>query len=162
MARRTEFGREVIAGQWASAEFQALGLLWELDLPVPYPVQLSDTEMLMEFIGHDGVAAPRLAQTRPAPDLLADLWDQLVEVLETLAANGWAHGDLSAYNILLDAERLIVIDWPQVVDVIGNPGGFEFLRRDVTNICSWFGARGLDVDPDGLFGDLAALAAGGY
>ncbi|WP_048554140.1 serine protein kinase RIO [Nostocoides japonicum] len=160
MARRTEFGREVIAVQWAGAEFGALGRLWELELPVPYPVQLSDTEMLMEFIGHDGVAAPRLAQARPEPDLLAELWDQLVDALETLAENGWAHGDLSAYNVLLDGERLVIIDWPQIVDVIGNPNGFDYLERDVTNVCSWFAARGLDVDRHALFGDLAARAAG--
>lgn len=160
MARRTEFGREVIAGQWAGAEFAALGRLWELGLPVPYPVQLSNTEMLMELIGHDGVAAPRLAQTRPAPDLLAELWAQLVEALETLAENGWTHGDLSAYNVLLDGDRLVLVDWPQIVDVTGNPGGFDYLERDVANVCSWFAARGLDVDRHALFGDLAALAAG--
>ena len=47
MARRTDFGKQVIAGQWAAAEFDALGRLWELDLPVPYPVQLDESEMLM-------------------------------------------------------------------------------------------------------------------
>ena len=162
MARRTEFGREVIAGQWAGAEFGALGRLWELGLPVPYPVQLSDTEMLMEFVGHDGVAAPRLAQARPERDLLAHLWDQVVQVLETLAEHGWTHGDLSAYNVLLDGDRLVVIDWPQIVDVIGNPNGFDYLERDVTNISTWFVARGLDVDRHALFGELAARAAGAW
>ena len=39
MARRTEFGRELLAGQWASAEFEALGRLWELGLPVPAEVK---------------------------------------------------------------------------------------------------------------------------
>ena len=51
MARRTDFGKEMIAGQWAGAEFGALGELWGLGLPVPYPVQLDGTEVLMEFIG---------------------------------------------------------------------------------------------------------------
>ena len=162
MARRTEFGREVIAGQWAGAEFGALGRLWSLGLPVPYPVQLSDTEMLMEFIGDldSGVAAPRLAQARPDRDLLADLWQQLLESLETLAEHGWAHGDLSAFNLLLDGDRLVLIDWPQVVDIIGNPRGFEYLQRDVHNVATWFIGRGLAVDETEVFGDLAALAAG--
>ncbi len=162
MARRTDFGKEVIAGQWAGAEFGALARLWELGLPVPYPVQLSDTEMLMEFIGDQdtGVAAPRLAQCRPEQADLPALWAQVQGVLEELAANGWAHGDLSAFNILKDGDRLVVIDWPQIVDVIGNPHGFDFLRRDVTNVATWFGARGLVVDVEAVFGDLAALAAG--
>ncbi len=162
MARRTEFGREVIATQWAGAEFGALGRLWELDLPVPYPVQLSETEMLMEFIGDPEtcVGAPRLAQARPGHDQLEDLWQQLLTTLETLAENGWAHGDLSAFNVLLHADRLVVIDWPQIVDVIGNPRGFEYLQRDVHNVATWFTARGLAVDEAEVFGDLAALAAG--
>src|SRR6476469_2018223 len=63
LARRTEFGRELAAGQWAGAEFGALTTLWELGAPVPYPVQLYGTELLLEFIGTpDGQAAPRLAQ----------------------------------------------------------------------------------------------------
>jgi len=162
MARRTEFGKEVIAGQWAGAEFDALGRLWALGLPVPYPVQLSSTEMLMEFIGDQdtGVAAPRLAQHRPDGDRLPDLWDQLRRVMATLAEHGWAHGDLSAFNVLVDGDRLVVIDWPQVVDVIGNPHGFDFLQRDVANVAGWFAARGLHIDVEEVFGDLAALAAG--
>jgi RIO kinase 1 len=162
MARRTEFGREVIAGQWAGAEFGALGRLWELDLPVPYPVQLSETEMLMEFIGDavTGEAAPRLAQARPDAALLEDLWQQVLRTLETLADHGWAHGDLSAFNLLLDDERIVVIDWPQIVDVIGNPRGFEYLERDVRNVATWFTSRGLVIDEAEVFGDLAAIAAG--
>ena len=158
MARRTEFGRELLSGQWASAEFEALGTLWGMGLPVPYPVQLSDREMLMEFIGDDGIAAPRLAQTRPDRQLLAELFEQLREAMGVLARHGWTHGDLSPYNVLLDGERLVLIDWPQIVDVIGNPRGFEFLERDVANMCRWFTARGLDVDEGELLGDLVADA----
>ncbi|GAA2733777.1 RIO kinase 1 [Pedococcus aerophilus] len=158
MARRTEFGRELLSGQWAMAEFEALGTLWDMGIPVPYPVQLDDREMLMEFIGEDGVAAPRLAQARPAADLLPELFEQLRAVLVALAERGWTHGDLSPYNVLLHHERLVVIDWPQIVDIIGNPRGFEFLERDVTNMCRWFTTRGLDVDHGELLGDLVAAA----
>ena len=158
MARRTEYGRELLSGQWATAEFDALGTLWELGLPVPYPVQLSDREMLMELIGSDGQAAPRLAQTRPSRHLLAELFEQVRSAMTTLARRGWAHGDLSPYNVLLDGERLVIIDWPQIVDVIGNPRGFEFLGRDVATMCRWFTARGLAVDEGELLGDLVAEA----
>lgn len=160
MARRTEFGRAMIAGQWASAEFDALGRLWELGLPVPYPVQLSEAEMLMEFIGDGRTAAPRLVQTKPSPDLLAQLFEEFRGVVLTLAEEGWAHGDLSPYNVLVHEDRLVVIDWPQIVDVVGNPHGFEFLERDIRTMCDWFTRRGLAVDADLVFGDAAALAAG--
>jgi RIO kinase 1 len=158
MSRRTEFGKELLSGQWAIAEFEALSTLWGMGLPVPYPVQLSDREMLMEFIGADGEAAPRLSQTRPDPRLLPDLFEQLRSSMVVLAQRGWAHGDLSPYNVLLHEERLVIIDWPQIVDIIGNPRGFEFLERDVANMCRWFVSKGLAVDEGELLGDLVAEA----
>jgi RIO kinase 1 len=161
MARRTEFGKAMISSQWAFAEFNALGELWRLGLPVPYPVQINGTELLMELIGDQGdvaSAAPRLAQVRPDPGLLGELFEQLRVAMTTLALHGWAHGDLSPYNVLLDHERLVIIDWPQIVDIIGNPAGPDFLRRDTRNMCAWFTSRGLVVDEDQLFGDFMAAA----
>ena len=142
MAIRTEFGRELIAGQWASAEFTVLSRLWEAGAAVPYPVQLIGTELMMEFIGNDGVAAPRLAQVRPDRADAADLYQQMREVLRQLADAGYAHGDLSPYNVLVDDGRLVLIDLPQAVDLVGNPQGFDYLHRDCVNICSWFQAHG--------------------
>ena len=144
VAGRTAFGRQAIAGQWAQAEFSALARLYAAGIPVPYPAQILDTELLLEFIGSaDGIAAPRLAETRPGPAELAGLWDQLVQALVALARDGLAHGDLSAYNLLLHDGRLVMIDLPQVVDVIANPRGAFFLTRDAENIGRWFAAHGL-------------------
>jgi RIO kinase 1 len=158
MARRTDFGKAMISSQWASAEFNALAQLWGLGLPVPYPVQISGTEVLMEFIGDQGQAAPRLAQTHPEPALLVELFEQLRTAMCELALRGWAHGDLSPFNVLLYGDRLVIIDWPQIVDIIGNPRGPEFLQRDCHNICAWFAGRGLAVDEQELFGELMAAA----
>jgi RIO kinase 1 len=158
MAKKTAHGRAVAAGQWAWAEWESLKRLWSLGLPVPYPVQLDGTELLMEWITHDGDSAPRLAQTRPARDLLECYFDQVRHVLAELARHGIVHGDLSAYNILAAGERLVIIDLPQVVDLVGNPAGPDFLLRDCTNVCTWFRARGLEVDEHDLFGELLAHA----
>ncbi len=75
-----------------------------------------------------------------------------------MVQDGLVHGDLSPYNVLAAGERLVVIDLPQVVDLVGNAQGFDFLLRDCTNMCTWFRARGLDVDAQDLFGDLVAHA----
>ena len=143
-ASRTAYGKQAIAGQWANAEFAALCQLHGAGLPVPYPVQITGTEVLLEFIGDpDGTAAPRLAETRPSAGDLAGLWDQLVTALAALAALGLAHGDLSPYNLLVHDGRLVLIDLPQVVDVVANPNGRGFLDRDARNVAAWFAARGL-------------------
>jgi RIO kinase 1 len=165
MNTRTSFGKELIAGQWAAAEFAALAQLWQVGeatglVRVPYPVQLAGTELMLEFIGdwEAGEAAPRLAQLRPDPDQLTDLWAQLVDALSVMARSQIMHGDLSPYNLLVHDGRLVLIDLPQIVDVVTNPQGGEFLARDVRNVARWFAARGLDVDADDLIEQLSVEA----
>ncbi len=148
MATRSAFGMQVIAGQWANAEFAALSRLYGAGVPVPYPVQIVGTEVLLEFVGDDdGTAAPRLAEARPRGTALTAAWDQLVDAMVTLARHGFAHGDLSAYNLLLHDERLVLIDLPQIVDVVANPQGAGYLDRDARNVGAWFTARGLTGHP---------------
>ena len=158
LKRKSTWGKVVAAGEWAIAEWDALKRLWLLGAAVPYPVQIDGMEILMEWITVDGETAPRLAQTRPEPRLLASYFDQVREFLALLVQDGIVHGDLSAYNILAAGERLVVIDLPQIVDLVGNANGMDFLLRDCTNICGWFKARGLDVDEQVLFGELMAHA----
>ncbi|WP_028651089.1 serine protein kinase RIO [Nocardioides halotolerans] len=163
LKRKSTFGKLVAAGEWAVSEWGALVRLWSLGLPVPYPVQIDGTEILMEWItvlDEDGTVqtAPRLAQTRPSPELLASYFQQLSDALATMVQNGVVHGDLSAYNILAAGDRLVIIDLPQIVDLVGNLNGMDYLQRDCANICGWFRSRGLDVDEHALFGELLAHA----
>jgi len=158
LKRKSTWGRVVAAGEWAISEWDALKRLWSLGLPVPYPVQIDGTEILMEWIQVDGDSAPRLAQTRPEPELLLLYFDQLREAMATMVQAGIVHGDLSPYNILAAGERLVIIDLPQVVDLVGNAQGMDFLMRDCANVCGWFRARGFEVDEHELFGDLLATA----
>ncbi|MDT0201117.1 RIO1 family regulatory kinase/ATPase [Nocardioides sp. AE5] len=159
---KSNFGRHVAVGQWAASEWECLCRLWLAGAPVPYPVQLDGTEILMEFITDtDGLPAPRLAQARPGPGLLRDYFEQLRAALAILARHGIAHGDLSAYNLLATGERLVVIDLPQAVDLAGNRQGLDFLMRDCRNVCTWFRHHGLApeiADEDALFAHLVAGA----
>jgi len=112
----------------------------------------------MEWITVDGDTAPRLAQTRPCPALLASYFEQLRDALAVMVQHGVVHGDLSAYNLLAAGDRLVIIDLPQIVDIAGNLAGMDFLMRDCANVCAWFRSRGLDVDEHDLFGELLAHA----
>ncbi len=163
MARKTEFGRAVESRLWANAEFGTLKLLWQEGVPVPYPVQIDGREILMEFIGTGTTAAPRLAQLSPDPRTAKLLWGQLVDGLIRIARLGFAHGDLSPYNILVRDPggadpRAVIIDVPQIVDLASNPRGADFLLRDCHNVASWFARHGLDVDADSLFAELMGHA----
>ena len=160
MANRTSLGRQLIAQQWAATEFATLGQLWSAGIPVPYPVQLDRTELLLELIGDDGVAAPRLADLDADVGELDDLWQQCVEVLCALGAAGLTHGDLSAFNVLVQDGRVVLIDLPQVVDIVVNPQGLEYLLRDCHNISAWFAKRGVAADADELRAQILASRPG--
>lgn len=163
MARKTGFGRAVAAGLWAAAEWRALNRLYEAGVPVPYPVQLDGTELLLEFVSSGDAAAPRLHQVRPSPAQLEVLFHQVREAMHLMTALGVVHGDLSPFNLLVaDADdpepRLVIIDVPQLVDLVANPNAVEFLHRDCTNVAQWFTTRGRPVDADELLADLLAHA----
>ena len=167
-ARGTAYGRKVSAAVWSYAEFEALCTLHRLGLPVPYPIQVNGTEILMEFIGAKAAgaasrrdssqtqAAPRLAQVRTTKPELRGYLDQVVDILVRLAEGGYAHGDLSPYNLLVQGDRIVVIDLPQLVEIASNPTGMDFLHRDCVNVCTWFTRQGVDADPEALFADLVA------
>ncbi|WP_165831701.1 serine protein kinase RIO [Brachybacterium endophyticum] len=176
IARGSAFGKRAAAGQWARAEFDTLCRLHAAGLAVPYPVQIQGTEVCMEFIGTHGAAAgdrpeasgipvagPRLHEKRPDPDRAVQWAGELREFVVSLAEMGLVHGDLSAYNVLVDPrsprERLVVIDVPQVIDLIANPNGPEFLRRDCVNVCTWLRSHGTDrreADADEWFAEAMA------
>jgi RIO kinase 1 len=156
--RKSTFGKLIAAGEWAISEWDALKRFYALGLPVPYPVQIDGTEILMEWITVDGETAPRLAQTRPDKALLESYFDQLRDAMATMVQHGIVHGDLSAYNILAAGDRLVIIDLPQIVDLVGNINGMDFLMRDCANVCGWFRSKGLEVDEHDLFGELVAHA----
>lgn len=70
MVRKSRHGREVAARQWAWAEWEALRRFRLAGVPVPCPVQVDGTEILMELVTVDGEPARRLASTRPDRALL--------------------------------------------------------------------------------------------
>src|SRR3546814_16003209 len=52
---------------------------------------------------------------------------------------GLIHGDLSPYNVLVDAEGPVLIDFPQVVCAAGNNAARQMLLRDVNNLTAYLG-----------------------
>jgi RIO kinase 1 len=154
--RMSTHGKALLQERWTNHEHDVMGVLWEAGVSVPYPVKFAEDRFDMEYIGDSRGAAPTLARLRPRGPLLAVMWDQLVENLERMVAAGYAHGDLSAYNLLWWADELWLIDLPQAVDIAANPMGIDFLHRDVANIAAWFGRQGLERDPDELFALLLA------
>jgi RIO kinase 1 len=154
--RMSTHGKALLQERWTNHEHDVMSALWDGGVRVPYPVRFADDRFDMEYVGDRSEAAPTLARLRPRGAVLASMWDQLVDNLRLVVAVGFAHGDLSAYNLLWWADELWLIDFPQAVDIAANPMGLDFLHRDVANITTWFGRQGLRRDPEELFALLLA------
>lgn len=163
MAQGTRAGMSFRAQLWLETEFESLSKLWAIGCAVPYPVQKLGVELMMEYIGDEEEAAPRLinAVSELEAGAVADLFVQLGEALRLMTSVGIVHGDLSPYNLLVWKERLYVIDMPQAVDPILQPEGLSLLERDVTNLCKWFSSKGVTTDAVALYRELLELLRAG-
>jgi RIO kinase 1 len=131
---------------------------WQAGASVPYPVEQTDHGLLMEFIGDDSQAAPKLGQARLTGPEMTSAWEQLLASLRALTAAGLVHADLSAYNLLWWEGRLVVIDLPQAVEFTTNTDAYDLLHRDVANVGDWFNRHGAGVDVEAVYAELLALA----
>ena len=152
--RMSTYGKHLLQDRWTGHEFDVMRQLWAAGVNVPYPVGFGDDVLDLEYVGDFDGVAPQLAAARLRDDELDDAHRQLVEGLRAITRAGFAHGDLSAYNLLWWQDELWFIDFPQAIDVAANLQGLDFLHRDVTNVCTWFQRRGVDTDPEDLFADL--------
>jgi RIO kinase 1 len=155
---RTGHGRRLMVEQWRSQELATMQTLWSAGADVPYPVQILDDGVLMEFVGDVDQAAPRLVSARLDPDELARAFAQIVENLHRFTATSVVHADLSPFNVLWWKGRISIIDLPQASDLLLNPHGFDLLHRDVVRMCDWFVRKGVHCNADELFAQLLASA----
>jgi RIO kinase 1 len=156
VGKRTGFGQELSAALWPINELAMLRRAWSAGARVPYPVDREDDGILMEFFGDGLQAAPRLVDARLERTRLIGAWEQLLVSVRALTRAGIVHGDLSVYNLLWWEGQVVLIDFPQAVDVHTNPEAPGLLHRDVTNVATWFGRRGVNIDPERVFGRLVS------
>jgi RIO kinase 1 len=147
----TRHGQEIRAALWPINELAMLRRAWDAGASVPYPIDIVDDGVLMEYIGERSEAAPRLVNARLDRSSLDDAWRQLVESVSLMARAHLVHADLSVYNLLWWQDRVIVIDFPQAVDATTNPAAPDLLHRDITNAGTWFARRGVAVDIEATF-----------
>ena len=158
VARMTDHGKKLLGDRWIGHELDIMRTLWEAGADVPYPVELAGDGILMELIGDETEAAPRLVSARLTASDLSAAFTQLVENLHILARASIVHADLSPFNVLWWQGRICLIDFPQATDLLLNPQGFDLLHRDVVRICEWFRRKGLECEPDEIFAELLGAA----
>jgi RIO kinase 1 len=156
--RMTKYGKKLLTGRWTGHELDVMQHAWNAGVNVPFPVGARGDGLLMQFVGDEGRAAPRLAEAKLSATEIRNASAQLVDNLVALVGAGFVHADLSAFNVLWWHDEVWLIDFPQAVDITTNPHAFDYLHRDVTNVCNWFARHGVAVDAGELYAELIAVA----
>ncbi|WP_461481623.1 PA4780 family RIO1-like protein kinase [Porticoccus sp.] len=140
MGKGTRFGRQQQEEAWQNAEVNALYKVANAGVRVPTAYGCFDGVLLMELVTDDsGDAAPRLNDvTMSAEQALEDHATMMNYVVRMLCA-GLVHGDLSEFNVLVDAYGPVIIDLPQAVDAAANNNAQAMLTRDVDNMTGYYG-----------------------
>ena len=140
MAKNSSFGRKQQEEVWQNAEVDALYRLAAVGVRVPKPYNFVEGVLLMELVTDEhGSAAPRLNDLVLSHDQALEYHGILIaEVVKMLCA-GIVHGDLSEFNVLVDADGPVIIDLPQAVDAAANNNASIMLERDVNNMTAYFG-----------------------
>ncbi len=141
ISRATRYGRKQQETAWKNTEVEALYRLRDAGVRVPEPYGYFHGVLVMELVvDADGHSAPRLGEVEPSPEQARDFHRFLVRQVVKMLCEGLIHGDLSAYNVLVAADGLVLIDFPQVVSAAGNNAARAMLLRDVNNLTATLGA----------------------
>ena len=154
VAKRTDFGQQVLTGTWLSNEIATLGMLHATGAKVPKPYSTGEQAILMEFLGERGMPATTLNHITLGDDETRKLFHLVIDNIRLMLANNVVHGDLSAYNILYWQGDIRIIDFPQAVNPYKNPNAYRIFERDVERICRYFEPYGIDTRPALLARDL--------
>lgn len=131
--------RKMVA-QWAEKEMRNLKRIKAAGIACPEVVEVRQNVLVMEFLGRDGNAAPRL---KDAPGVGAEEWTALyvqcvLTMRRLMQECRLVHGDLSEYNMLYNDGDLYFIDVSQSVES-DHPQSLDFLKRDCVNVNNFFG-----------------------
>ena len=140
MEKGSRYGRKAQEEAWQNAEVDALYRLAAAGVRVPQPYNFHEGVLLMELVVDSvGNAALRLNDLVLTAELAREYHDMLISQVVRMLCAGIVHGDLSEYNVLVDAAGPVVIDLPQAIDAAANNQARRMLLRDVDNLATYFG-----------------------
>src|SRR3989344_974399 len=148
---RLKGGKRNIIFAWVQREFRNLMKAREANVSVPTPITFSNNVLVLEFVGDEGVIAPKLKDDIPKNP--KDFFDKIVLNMKKLHKAGLVHADLYAFNILNHNEKPVFIDFSQCT-MLESSRAKEYIDRDVRNICNFFNKLGLKTSKEGLVKEI--------
>lgn len=146
MEKGSKFGRNQQEEAWQNAEVDALYRLARAGVRVPQPFGCFEGVLLMELVTDDeGGVAPRLNDISMSAEQAREDHALVMEYVKLMLCEGLVHGDLSEFNVLVDAYGPVIIDLPQAVDAAANNNARSMLQRDVNNMTEYYGQYAPDL-----------------
>jgi RIO kinase 1 len=140
MEKGSRYGRQEQEAAWQHAEVDALYKLAAAGVRVPHPFGFYEGVLLMELVADEnGQPAPRLNDLDLTRGQALEFHAFLIRQVVLMLCAGIVHGDLSEFNVLVDAQGPVIIDLPQAVDAAANNNASRMLERDVENLAVYFG-----------------------
>ena len=146
MDKGSRYGRAQQEETWHNAEMDALNRLANTTVRIPQNYGCFDGVLLLELIcDEDGSVAPRLIDLEFSSQEAASQHAVLMDFVKQMLRVGLVHGDLSEFNVLVDEQGPVIIDFPQAVNAAANNHAEGMLRRDVENITNFYGQFAPDI-----------------
>lgn len=139
--------RRKVIFAWAQREFRNLMKARDAGIRVPTPITFNNNILVLEMIGKDSQAAPKLKDDTPKN--IKRFYKTTVDYMKRLHELGMVHGDLSAYNILNLNDQPVFIDF-SAGTMKNSPNYNEYLERDIKNIANFFKKQGLKTSTEDL------------
>ena len=132
--------RRQVIFTWAQREYRNLMKAREV-IRVPTPLAILHNILLLEFIGDESAALKLKDYAMEDPQAMCD---EVMRMYEAYYEQGYVHGDLSEFNILVHHDSPIFIDFSQAM-TYKTRNSQEMLERDIKNLCHFFRKRGAEV-----------------
>ena len=144
--------RRQIIFAWTQREFRNLKYAEKAGINAPKPLAFCDNIIIEEMIG-DKDPAPPLKDVYPKNP--RKCFDEVITSIKKLYQQGLIHGDLSAFNILIDKEKPYFIDFSQAT-VVKTPNSQELMQRDIKNMVTFFKKLGVERKAEEIIKEVTA------
>ena len=143
--RNVKSDRRNIINEWCKKEYKNLKKASNC-INCPEAIAFQKNILVMEFIGKEFSPYPKLKEVE-----IENPQESLENVLDGISRlwheEKLVHGDLSEYNMIVEEDVLVWIDFSQGVHET-HPEARKLLERDVENVVKFFNKQGADTDPE--------------
>jgi len=120
----------------AKKEFEALKIIYKLNLNTPKPISFNRHVVIMSYLrGKEIVHYKSIKKPEK-------VFNKIIKQMKIIFQKaGMIHGDLGEFNIVLDEKgKILIIDWLQWVPTT-HPNAKSLLERDIKNVSNFFSKK---------------------